>query len=51
MRDRVYAILGLLKTKYSNEIVPDYTKSTQEVRGSAAAGRRRRATVVSCLSH
>jgi hypothetical protein len=31
MRDCVYAILGLLKTKYSNRIVPDYTISTQEV--------------------
>jgi hypothetical protein len=31
MRDGVYAILDLLKTKYSDEIVPDYTISAQEV--------------------
>jgi hypothetical protein len=30
-RDRVYAILGLISTKYRAAIVPDYTKSLQEV--------------------
>jgi len=30
-RDRVYAILGLISSKYRVEIVPDYTKSLQEV--------------------
>ena len=38
MRDRVYAILGLLKTKYSNEIVPDYAISTQEVNRECLQG-------------
>ena len=30
-RDRVYAILGLLSVEYRTEIVPDYSKSIQEV--------------------
>jgi len=30
-RDRVYAILGLIRSEYRVEIVPDYTKSLQEV--------------------
>ena len=30
-RDRVYAILGLINSKYRVEIVPDYTKPLQEV--------------------
>jgi hypothetical protein len=30
-RDRVYAILGLISNEYRVEIVPDYTKSLQEV--------------------
>ncbi|KAH8795009.1 heterokaryon incompatibility protein-domain-containing protein [Hyaloscypha sp. PMI_1271] len=30
-RDRVYAILGLISSEYRVEIVPDYTKSLQEV--------------------
>jgi hypothetical protein len=30
-RDRVYAILGLLSDEYRTEIVPDYSKSIQEV--------------------
>jgi hypothetical protein len=44
MRDRVYAIFGLLKTKYSNEIVLDYTISTQELNRdvySACSNRRK----------
>ena len=30
-RDRVYAILGLLSDEYRTEIIPDYSKSIQEV--------------------